>query len=105
MVVPVLLLQERVAQVLLIGQHLPDSHGVPLSTQNASEPSPVQIDGQTGKGFSLQSPAEHLPHYRGLFRVNGHAALGDAVAEQETQVNQFTIFKGFSHTPLLVLAG
>ncbi len=41
MVVPLLLLQERVAQVLLIGQHLPESHGVPLSAQNTSEPSPV----------------------------------------------------------------
>ena len=41
MVVPVLLLQERIAQILLIGQHLPNSHGVPLSAQNTGEPSPV----------------------------------------------------------------
>ena len=41
MVVPVLLLQKRIAQVFFVGQHLPDAHGVPLATQNTSEPSPI----------------------------------------------------------------
>ena len=48
MVVPVLLLQERVAQVFFVGQHLPDAHGVPPAAQDAGKPPPVQVCGQAG---------------------------------------------------------
>ena len=56
-------------------------------------------------GFSLQSPAEYLPHYRCLFRVKGHAAFFNFVTEQEAQVDQLAALEAPANPPLLILTG
>lgn len=105
MIVPVLLLKQRIAGVLFVGQEVPNAVCAPRSTKGPFAPSAVQVAADGAQALAAVEACEYLTNNGGIFLIHLDTACGNVVAEQESQVDKFSVLKRFADAPFLVFTG
>ena len=104
-ILPVLLLEQRIAGVLFVGQEVPNAVRAPRSAEGTFTPSVVQIAADGTQALAAVEAREYLTDNGGFFLIHLNTICGNAVAEQESQVDKLSVLKCFTDAPFLVFTG
>lgn len=102
MILSVLLLEQRIAGVLFVGQEVPNAVRAPRSAEGTFTPSVVQIAADGTQALSAVEAREYLTDNGGFFLIHLNTICGNAVAEQEPQVDKLSALKRFADAPFLI---
>ena len=105
MILPVLLLEQRITGVLFVGQEVPNAVRAPRSTKGPFAPSAVQVAADGTQTLAAVEACKYLTDNGGFFLIYLDAVCSNVVAEQETQVGKLSVLKRFADAPFLVFTG
>jgi len=91
--------------ILFVSHHIMYTPGCPLTAELTVNTSLFHFPGNRSKAVAVNHPLKDLPHNGSVGWVDFDFIPCDPVTEQETNLYQFTLFKGFPYPPFLVFAG
>ena len=65
----------------------------------------IKVTADGTHALAAVEPCEYLSDDGGVLLVHLNAVRRDVIAEQKTEVNNLSVFKGFSNTPFLIFTG